>query len=104
MNVPLVLADAKVIAGGFLSGLGELAASPWMLVPLSVALAMGAGIWYLGRRSRRLPLAPLEPEVGDDTLAMLSQPQPAPWPDADTIVADDVPEALRRLLEGDGRG
>ena len=30
--------------------------------------------------------------------------QPAPWPDGDTIVADDVPEALRRMLEEDGRG
>jgi hypothetical protein len=40
----------------------------------------------------------------DATLAMLRQPQPAPWPDGDTVIAGGLSAELNEMLKGDGRG
>jgi hypothetical protein len=63
-------AAAAAIGSGFLAGVEQFAVSLWVLVPLGVAVLMGAAIWWLGRRSLRMPLVPLPPaeEAGDGTL------------------------------------
>src|SRR5262249_38865130 len=124
------LADAKVLAGAFLSSLGQAAVSPWMLIVLAVTLAMGGISLHLRRRSRTVPLLALPPAAdppdpiegcgpGRHLLAYPSRACPASaWIAAQMEAGDDViaecggtsdAEISRHMAEwerqrGDGRG
>jgi hypothetical protein len=92
-------------------GAGELgAASLKTLAVIAVALVPLAALGWLlglyGRPKRTVPLQPLPPaggEVIDDMLPAVFEhrPQPAPWPDGDTVIADRT--GLNERLKGDGR-
>jgi hypothetical protein len=92
---------AQVLAGG----LGEIrTALPYALAAAAAALVV-AGVFSVLLFKGIARWRAVRGEVGDDTLAMLRQPQPAPWPDEDTFVdGSRVRDALLRMLEEDGRG
>jgi len=98
----------QVLAGGTGETVSVLPYAIAAAIGVLVIAGTGLVLLFKGRaRWRRI-----RGEVGDDTLDLsvrrhpagrLRTAQPAPWPDGDTIIADDVQEALRRMLKEDGR-
>lgn len=78
------MSAAAAVGGGFLASLGQFFASPWVLVPVAVAVLMLAGRWYAGRRTRVTHLVILPPggEIGDDVIAMVKQWRGDAWAEA----------------------
>jgi hypothetical protein len=91
---------AQVLAGG----LGEIgSAFPYALAAAALVLVT-AGVFSVLLFKGCARWRAVRGEVGDDTFAMLRQPQAAPWPDGDTVVDGGMRAELNERLKGDGRG
>jgi len=87
----------QVLAGGTAETVSVLPYAIAAAVGVLVITGTGLVLLFKGRARWRA----VRGEAGDDTIAMLRRPQPAPWPDEDTVIADGT--ELSEMLKGDGR-
>lgn len=87
-------AAAEAIGTGFLGSLWQFLWSPWD-IPVAVAALMVAGSWYLRRRSLKRAPFPKE-QLGDDVIELVKD-----WKRGNVTVADDVPDAIRKIIRED---